>query len=57
MNRLDSPYIVKYFETYDSKRTVYEVMGYVDGDLLESQIEVNTPERVYGERTVANVFL
>ena len=31
-------------------------MEYIDGDLLDSYIEVNTPEREYGERTVANVF-
>ena len=53
MNLLDHPYIVKYFETYDTKKDVYLVMRYVDGVNLESKIEVNTQERVYGERTAA----
>ena len=56
LTTLDNPYIVKYFETYDAKKYVYQVMEYIDGELLDSYIEVNTPEREYGERTVANVF-
>ena len=42
LNILDHPYIVKYFETYDTKKDVYLVMRYVDGVNLESKIEVNS---------------
>ena len=56
LNNLDNPYIIKYFETYDAKKHLYLVMEYIDGDTLDSFIEVNTKERKYGERTVANIL-
>ena len=53
LNKLDHPYIVNYFETYDGKKEVYLVMEFIDGQMLKDKIEVNTAERKYGERTAA----
>ena len=57
LSSLDHPYIVRYFETYDTKKYLYLVMEYLDGYLLKDLIEKNTKDRSYGERTVANIIL
>ena len=57
LSTLDNPYIVRYFETYNTQKYLYLVMEYVDGYLLEESIELNTKNRSYGEESVANVIL
>ena len=57
LSTLDNPYIVRYFETYNTRKYLYLVMEYVDGYLLEESIELNTKNRSYGEESVANVIL
>ena len=38
LSTLDHPNIVKYYETYDDKKFLYLVMGYVDGEELFDKI-------------------
>ena len=38
LSKLDHPNIVKYFETYDDKKYLYLVMGYVNGEELFDKI-------------------
>ena len=54
LSKLDHPYIVKYFETYDDKNYLYLVMEYIDGEELLSIVKNKFGGNGMSEATAAS---
>lgn len=54
LSKLDHPYIVKYFETYDDKNYLYLVMEYIDGEELLSIVKNQLDGNGMSESMAAN---